>query len=299
MVTSIILCMVENRDKQLRSPLLMQLRPHAYAGTRIHLRPERVGMTRLDRCCYRLHLQVEGTASFETVDGVLTARPGMALLLDPDVRLQCRRPIHYVRISFDVFERERVLSSGVWSPANWQRQPPLAQVFGVGPLHYIPAELASLAKETAESLARFAPRNPASLLRANARLTLFIASCLEYHQGDREQTRALPFHLQVENHIQMEFARGLTIAGLAESMGLHPSQLFRRYKEATGVSPKTFLTRVRVEHAQRALRAKGANLTDIAEACGFPSLAAMRHAFRQVTGRSPTAWRQGAQDGEW
>ena len=288
--------MVMRMDKD---RLLHELRPFVYAGTRIHLKPDRIGMTAFDRACYRMHLQVAGTVSIHYPDGSrLQARPGSCYILNPNVPISCSHSVHYIRVAFDLFDRDRFLDKGVWRMRSRAKQTSLADILGIAEQDYIPSDLQYYARETAEILARTAPRDPGSMLRGNARLGLFIAACIDAHRLRSEGRDELEFHLRVERLIQEEAMRGLTIQGLAQKLGLHPSHLTRRYKAATGVGPKVFLSRVRLERAQELLRTTDNELVDIAEECGFPSPAAMRDVFRKGLGMSPTAWRESVLGGK-
>lgn len=59
----------------------------------------------------------------------------------------------------------------------------------------------------------------------------------------------------------------------------------------TGETPAAFVSRVRVEAAQRALAHTDATLLAIAEDCGFATEKTLRRTFARVTGVTPSAWR--------
>jgi AraC family transcriptional activator FtrA len=70
--------------------------------------------------------------------------------------------------------------------------------------------------------------------------------------------------------------------------------LYRRFREATGLSPAAWLTGERLDRARDLLETTRLPLEDVAEACGFADAAAMRPHFRRRFGTSPGAVRRAA-----
>lgn len=70
------------------------------------------------------------------------------------------------------------------------------------------------------------------------------------------------------------------------------SALFDRYE---GVSPKQYLTRLRLERAEVLLASTAYPVTDIAGSVGYPDVLAFSRFFRTHTGMSPTEYRAGKQ----
>ena len=68
--------------------------------------------------------------------------------------------------------------------------------------------------------------------------------------------------------------------------------MIRRFNDATGHSPLTWLIAERVEHSKQLLETTDFGLDAIAEASGFRSQETLRHHFRARTGVSPTAFRR-------
>jgi AraC family transcriptional activator FtrA len=97
--------------------------------------------------------------------------------------------------------------------------------------------------------------------------------------------------------------RPLTIATLARRARMSARTLQRRVEETTGMAVGRWILAERLRAARGMLEgAQDTNLDDIAAACGFGTLANMRHHFRQHVRLSPSAYRQrfgrGAADAE-
>ncbi len=86
---------------------------------------------------------------------------------------------------------------------------------------------------------------------------------------------------------------------LADQAGMSIRTFQRRFEEATGLPPGEWVVAERVRLAQEYLeKDSGTTLDDVAMACGFGSLATMRHHFRRRIGTSPGAYRQRFAHGE-
>ncbi len=84
-----------------------------------------------------------------------------------------------------------------------------------------------------------------------------------------------------------------TVESLARLARASRSQFAEQFRDAVGDTPARYLTRVRMERAERMLRA-GAAVTDIAYQLGYESDAGFSRAFRRHAGVSPSLWRRSA-----
>ncbi|WP_406631351.1 helix-turn-helix domain-containing protein [Amycolatopsis sp. WGS_07] len=86
-------------------------------------------------------------------------------------------------------------------------------------------------------------------------------------------------------------AEPVTLADLADEVHLSVYHLVRVFKEATGVTPYRYLTRLRIDEAKRLLRDTDLTLSQIAARCGFADPAVLSKAFLRETGVRPSAYR--------
>ena len=87
------------------------------------------------------------------------------------------------------------------------------------------------------------------------------------------------------------YAEPLRLRELADAAGLSEFHLLRAYRAAFGETPHQHFTRLRLEHAKRAL-ARGAAVTDVCFDVGYSSLGSFSSLFARVTGRSPREWQR-------
>lgn len=84
----------------------------------------------------------------------------------------------------------------------------------------------------------------------------------------------------------------LTLDALAARAHMSRALFTRRFREATGLSAHQYLTRRRVEVAQRLLRDSSQDLAWIAHETGFSSQSHFTAWFREVTGNTPGRFRE-------
>lgn len=85
---------------------------------------------------------------------------------------------------------------------------------------------------------------------------------------------------------------GLTAEVLANELNLSTRTLHRRLKDLVDESPKSFITRVRIETACVLLETPGSSIKQVAVQCGYTDETAFRRAFTQLCGMTPADYRR-------
>ena len=88
-----------------------------------------------------------------------------------------------------------------------------------------------------------------------------------------------------------------TIAQLAADVGLSRSALVDRFSRYLGEPPMAYLTRWRLQLAERALTATPRGVSEIAADVGYESEAAFNRAFKRAFGQPPARYRREREDG--
>lgn len=79
---------------------------------------------------------------------------------------------------------------------------------------------------------------------------------------------------------------------MAENLGYNRAYLSKLFKEHTGITPVTFLLRLRLDNARRMLRERlELTVEQIAFSVGFRDPLYFSKQFRKMYGRSPTDYR--------
>ncbi len=129
--------------------------------------------------------------------------------------------------------------------------------------------------------------------------------CAKVFQLDWNRQSQLPFALfagqkdhadplirQIQDHIESCYAERLTVDALASRCALSRRSLERRFRQATGLSPLTYLQRVRIEAAKQRLESTRQQVAEVMMAVGYVDDKAFREIFRRHCGMSPAAYRE-------
>jgi AraC family transcriptional regulator len=131
--------------------------------------------------------------------------------------------------------------------------------------------------------------------------TIAKATSLLRHQIDPEVAEAVPdrkgclLAWQVRKvcaYIDSHIASPVFVADLCALIQLSEAHFSRAFRRTFGKSPHAFLISRRVELAAQYMLQTDEPLSDIALRCGFTDQPHLCKHFRQVTGRTPGAWRR-------
>lgn len=135
-----------------------------------------------------------------------------------------------------------------------------------------------------------AARTPGGALVVEG-LVLEILGCIarvRCADGDSVAPRWLP---ALDELLRQEFQQRLTIAELADRVGVHPVHLSRTWRRFRGCSIGEAVHRARIEAACRRLAEGAPSLADVALEVGFADQTHFTRVFKQCTGMTPGTYR--------
>lgn len=140
----------------------------------------------------------------------------------------------------------------------------------------------------------FANPGPGALLRLRAlALTLLVMLGDEVRGPGRELVTGPSLRFRgVLRYLEAHYHRPLALADLAREAGLSPTWFHARFTEALGVTPREYLTRVRLSRARELLVATRLPAAEVGRSCGFANPAYFYTLFRRQTGQTPGEFRQ-------
>lgn len=97
--------------------------------------------------------------------------------------------------------------------------------------------------------------------------------------------------LQAQLWLQAHLRRPVTINRLAAELGVSPRTLNRRFRQATGMSPLTYLNTLRSNNARELLRRSNLSISEIAWQLGLQDVSYFSRLFRRFNGVTPGAYR--------
>ena len=101
-----------------------------------------------------------------------------------------------------------------------------------------------------------------------------------------------PMIRRAKAYIAGHHADPIKLDEIANAMHVSTFYFCKMFKKATGMTFTDYLGRVRVEKAKNLLLNPHLRVSEIAYAAGFQSLTHFNRVFRDITGESPTRFRE-------
>lgn len=108
---------------------------------------------------------------------------------------------------------------------------------------------------------------------------------LDKSHGDRSV-------LDLQTWLEEHFNEEVTVDMLATREGMSRRTLERRFKNATGESPKRYVQRIRVEKAKQLLQESGMTFDEITYLVGYEDSSTFSRVFKEYTGLSPILYKR-------
>lgn len=105
--------------------------------------------------------------------------------------------------------------------------------------------------------------------------------------GERSSGRFQP----LMQWARQRLAEPISVRSLADRAAMSERNFLRRFREATGATPKAWLLHERISRAQELIETTDEPLDRIAERCGFAASETFRLAFRNRVGLAPAKYR--------
>ncbi|MFC5530875.1 AraC family transcriptional regulator [Cohnella yongneupensis] len=144
----------------------------------------------------------------------------------------------------------------------------------------------------------FRTRGGSASLEATGHLHLLCADLLGATAGNAVQQPIRPDSHNDElvqlviGYLSTQYAEPITIEAMAETLGYNRAYLSRLFKKISGLSPITFLTKLRIDHGKRLLRERPElTVEQIASSVGIQDALYFSKQFRRWFGLSPTEYR--------
>jgi AraC-like DNA-binding protein len=108
--------------------------------------------------------------------------------------------------------------------------------------------------------------------------------------AEQERLRDLARLRRVKDRIDREYAQPLDVEALARGVGMSAGHLSRRFREAYGEPPYSYLMTRRIERAMALLRRGDLSVTEVCFAVGCSSLGTFSTRFTQLVGVPPSVY---------
>jgi len=144
-------------------------------------------------------------------------------------------------------------------------------------------------------LMRTRPRALEALLHVE--VTCLLGALFATRLGEAEPFQELPPGLRIViEHLSVHYHRPWRVEVLAREAGMSVPHFFRRFRQATGLTPINYLRRERINHAKRRLVESTDSIKEIAEQTGYLDQFYFSREFKKLTGECPSAFRRRESD---
>lgn len=112
----------------------------------------------------------------------------------------------------------------------------------------------------------------------------------EERAPNRRSASLESFH-ELLRYLDAHYAEPLSLESAAARLGYTPSHFSKTFKKLTGINFVTYVAMLRVEQACVLLKKSDKRAVDIALFCGFNNLRTFNRAFKEITGYTPTQFK--------
>jgi len=112
------------------------------------------------------------------------------------------------------------------------------------------------------------------------------------YQGEADSSHHDETIVEAQQWLQEHLGDSVSMAALASRLRLPTRTLNRRFRQATGLSPQSYLQRLRINHAKELLRHSNLGIAEIAWQLGLQDASYFSQLFRRHSGVSPLRYRE-------
>lgn len=234
---------------------------------------------------YLLHFIEEGSGSFHTENHKYTLGEGDCFLIHPAQLVSYisdgEQPWRYRWAAFTGTEAEHLVQQAGFSPEI----PVLSAAEG----SVIPEALAGM-------MGAFNANRESAHLTSLGYLYLIIGEAAErlssHSRLPGAESQVKRTVKQMVHYMSSQYAHPVSIEQMCDSLGYNRAYLSRVFKQETGLSPVTYLLKLRIEKSRQLLRERPElSVEQVAASVGLTDALYFSRQFKRFCGQSPTAYR--------
>jgi AraC-like DNA-binding protein len=119
-------------------------------------------------------------------------------------------------------------------------------------------------------------------------LGFFYSAMSQLEQDTKASTFEEEYLAKAVQYIHNNYSYPIKISDISRFIGIDRSYLYKLFMSGKGISPKQYLSLVRINAAKAMLMTKRYSVAETALSCGFSDSASFCNQFRKVNGKTPT-----------
>lgn len=233
---------------------------------------------------YLIHYILSGKGSFRVGDKVYHLKKGQGFLICPEIvtyyQADEKEPWIYSWVGFNGLKAEEYLKN-----ANLTAKNPVFTYQKDKSLEEYLAKMVDI-KHLSDS----------GELRLLGLLYLFLAKLTKGQGGDffseRGEDRKDIYIKRAIEYIERNYSRKLSVAEIANYIGLHRSYFYSIFKENIEISPQEFIIEFRLNKACELMKKTKLTIGDISRSVGYDDPLLFSRIFKKIKGVSPSKYRK-------
>lgn len=109
----------------------------------------------------------------------------------------------------------------------------------------------------------------------------------------QSESQKLTVAQQMVNYLNEHLSEEITLQMMAKKFHMNASYVSQYFKKETGMNFSTYISRLRIQTAEKLLRTTEQSVTEISEQVGFHDYRFFSRTFKQATGFTPSQYRAG------
>ncbi len=97
-------------------------------------------------------------------------------------------------------------------------------------------------------------------------------------------------------YIENNIGKDVSLADIAQSVGLSVEHFSRRFKQHTGYTPLSYITNIKISTAKRMLKETGKSVKEISESVGYNDMRSFTRNFKKIENCTPSEYRNKSND---
>lgn len=239
--------------------------------------------------CHQMIYVVSGSALFTVSDKTYLAQPGTLVLIS-------RFETHSIQIESDHYYRFTLqISPDIGSGTPFASEQ-LLSILVNRPSDFLHAVDMSKVPEVAHLLEKMVVEQEYCNPMQDKMLDLILFQLLillsrSHPELLPDKAENLQLIRKIQEYFEIHYAEKCTLADLAQEHHISPSYLSHLFKRTTGHSVMGYLSSCRIAAAKRCLAETDLEISAIVAECGFSDNSNFSRTFREVTGMTPSSFR--------
>ena len=96
-----------------------------------------------------------------------------------------------------------------------------------------------------------------------------------------------PVIQKIKNIVDTNYQSPISLSAICNDLHYSLSHISRKFKEETGLTFNSYLTKVRIQEACRLIANTNKKISDIVVLCGYNDIKHFQYTFKKITGKSP------------